>query len=111
MQTRTPNFQKLPNHTWKENQPKQEMKKLSSKNTFTLRLRTIELSGGNTPLFFGFAVTRGNMNGGYGFNRALCSFDGIPTIFEEKSDWTLENYALVWLDDLLQLQGVGNKNS
>ena len=48
-----------------------------------------------------FAITGGNVTGYYRYLRQFNGLAGIPTIFREKVDQTLENKHLAWLDDIL----------
>ena len=48
-----------------------------------------------------FALTGGNFSGYYRFKKMFYGLADIPTIFQEKSDWTLEYCTPTWLDDII----------
>ena len=48
-----------------------------------------------------FAITGGNFTGYYRFLKGFYGLADIPTIFQEKTDKTLENKHPAWLDDIL----------
>ena len=48
-----------------------------------------------------FAVTGGNFTGYYRFQKGFYGLADIPTIFQEKTDQTLENKHPAWLDDII----------
>ena len=48
-----------------------------------------------------FEVTGGNFTGYYRFLKGFYGLADIPTVFQEKSDKTLENKHPAWLDDIL----------
>ena len=48
-----------------------------------------------------FAVTGGNFTGYYRLLKGFYGLADIPTIFQEKTDQTLENKHPVWLDDII----------
>ena len=48
-----------------------------------------------------FTITGGNFTGYYRFLKGFYGLAGIPTIFQEKIDQTLENKHPAWLDDII----------
>ena len=48
-----------------------------------------------------FALTGGNFNGYYRFEKGFYELADIPTIFQEKIDRTLEYCTPAWLDDII----------
>ena len=48
-----------------------------------------------------FALTGGNISGYYRFKKGFYGLADIPTIFQERTDRTLEYCTPAWLDDII----------